>query len=236
MSVQSEIQRIQASKNTLKEVLIEKGVSVPEDAKLPDLVRLVEQVEGEQSIWSNEDITNMISNRQAITTIAIPDGTTEIDEYAFAGLYNLELVKLPEGLLLIGDNSFYNCAKLVFTSLPESLEDIDPYAFSHCKKLSLTSLPQNLKSIGVHSFAYCTGITNIRLPQSLERLDYAFYSCSNLKTATFEGTPASIHKSVFSKCNNLITINVPWSEDDPINVDAPWGAVNATINYNYTGE
>jgi hypothetical protein len=67
-------------------------------------------------------------------------------------------------------------------------------------------------------------------------LDYAFYHCSNLETVIFEGTPASIHASVFSQCNNLITINVPWSEDDPINVDAPWGAVNATINYNYTGE
>jgi hypothetical protein len=30
---------------------------------------------------------------------------------------------------------------------------------------------------------------------------------------------------------NLMTINVPWSEGEVIN--APWGASNATINYNY---
>lgn len=37
-------------------------------------------------------------------------------------------------------------------------------------------------------------------------------------------------------CTNLTEIRVPWSEDDPINQNAPWGATNANIQYNYHGE
>ena len=51
---------------------------------------------------------------------------------------------------------------------------------------------------------------------------------------TFEGTPTSIASSAFSNCVKLTTINVPWAEGAVAN--APWGATNATINYNYTGE
>ena len=85
------------------------------------------------------------------------------------------------------------------------------YAFYNCSRLALTSLPSGLTNIGSNAFSYCTGLTSI----------------------TFEGTPTSISSKVFSKCTNLTTINVPWSEGEVAN--APWGATNATINYNYTG-
>lgn len=51
---------------------------------------------------------------------------------------------------------------------------------------------------------------------------------------TFKGTPSSINSNAFNSCINLLTINVPWAEGAVAN--APWGATNATINYNYTGE
>ena len=84
-------------------------------------------------------------------------------------------------------------------------------AFLNCSSLALTSLP--------------SGITNIG--------NYAFQGCSSLASLTFEGKPTSISKSAFRGCTNLTTINVPWAEGEVAN--APWGATNATINYNYTG-
>lgn len=62
--------------------------------------------------------------------------------------------------------------------------------------------------------------------------DYAFYNCSALESITFEGTPTTINGNAFTGCTNLLTINVPWAEGAVAN--APWGATNATINYNYT--
>lgn len=84
--------------------------------------------------------------------------------------------------------------------------------FRNCIKLALTSLPEGITSIS----------------------SYAFHNCTKLTELTFEGTPALIHQTAFSGCTNLTVINVPWSEGAVAN--APWGAVNATINYDYTGD
>ena len=86
------------------------------------------------------------------------------------------------------------------------------YQFYNCSKLALTSLPSGITYIGNCAFDNCTGLTNI----------------------TFQGTPSNINSSAFNSCPNLTTINVPWAEGAVAN--APWGATNATINYNYTGE
>lgn len=59
----------------------------------------------------------------------------------------------------------------------------------------------------------------------------AFYYCINLTSITFEGTPVSIGSSAFSNCTKLTAINVPLAEGAVEN--APWGATNAIINYNY---
>jgi hypothetical protein len=62
---------------------------------------------------------------------------------------------------------------------------------------------------------------------------YAFYKDTGLTDITFKGTPMSIDSNAFASCSNLLTINVPWAEGEVSG--APWGATNATINYNYTG-
>lgn len=71
-----------------------------------------------------------------------------------------------------------------------------------------------------------------RLLKFIEIGTKAFTNCTGLITITFEGTPTTIANNAFDGCTNLTTINVPWSEGEVTN--APWGATNATINYNYT--
>lgn len=62
----------------------------------------------------------------------------------------------------------------------------------------------------------------------------AFYLCQELAKVQFQGTPQALSSNCFISCSALTTINVPWGEGEVAN--APWGATNATINYNYTGE
>lgn len=50
---------------------------------------------------------------------------------------------------------------------------------------------------------------------------------------TDKGTPTNLTSEAFKNCTNITTINVPWSEGAVAN--APWGATNATINYDYVG-
>ena len=143
---------------------------------------------------------------------AIQAGGGEADS-SFKGIIERTSVNptLPSDLTKIGDYAFYYYSNMAITSLPDGVTSIGEYAFYLCSKLALTSLPGKLTSIGGRAFG----------------------NCSNLQTVTFEETPSSISGDAFYNCTNLKTINVPWAEGAVAN--APWGAKNATINYNYTG-
>ena len=117
---------------------------------------------------------------------------------------------LPGDLTTIGYSAFSGCPKLALTSLPSGITRIGYYAFNGCRNLAITRLPPGITNIGFAVFANCTGLTSI----------------------TFEGNPKTIHSSAFNGCSNLTTIKVPWSQGQVAN--APWGASNATIIYDYT--
>lgn len=155
--------------------------------------------------------------------VTVPDGTkldgmaALIDSIEAYDMSAAALARTAATLVLdpaatsIGDNAFYKFQNLALTSLPSSLTTIGDYAFYNCSNLALTSLPSSLTSIG----------------------NYAFNGCAKLTELTFKGTPTSISSSAFRNCSKLLTINVPWAEGAV--AFAPWGAANATINYNYTG-
>lgn len=164
----------------------------------------------------------------------LPGDLTEIGMYAFYNCKELVLAAgLPIGLTKVGTCAFEGCAKLALTELPEGVTDISYSAFSSCSSIKLTRLPTQLESLGVRAFSGCYGIKQMTIPPNVKKIsDYAFNSCE-LTTCTFQGTPQSISTKTFLSNNNLTTINVPWAEGEVSG--APWGATNATINYNYTG-
>lgn len=69
--------------------------------------------------------------------------------------------------------------------------------------------PSGLTSIGANAFSNCTNLTHVTIPSSI----------------------VSIEENAFSGCENLTIINIYRSEGEIHG--APWGATNATINYNY---
>lgn len=145
------------------------------------------------------------------------------------------IFKLPEGLTKIGAGVFYNCTNLALTSLPDSVTHIYGNAFENCTNLALTSLPDSLTIIYPNAFYGCSNLALTSLPEGIRYINsQAFCGCIGLKTITFKGTPNSIANNAFLNCANLTIINVPWAEGEV--ADAPWGAINAVINYDYTGE
>lgn len=160
---------------------------------------------------------------------------TIVPEYAFAYLAELTSVDMPDNVIAIGDNGFYRCPKLSLTSLPPGITSLGDFAFSDCSKLALTSLPSGITSIGAYAFKQGTGLASITLPPALTTIgDFAFANCTGLETVKFTSTVSSIPNGVFSGCPKLSTIYVPWSQGQVAN--APWGASNATIVYDYSGE
>ena len=165
----------------------------------------------------------------------LPDGITEIRGHVFAFCTSLALTALPGGLTSIGDYAFAECTSLALTTLPEGLTSIGEFAFYGCTSLALTALPGGLTSIGDYAFAECTSLALTALSEGLTSIgEFAFAFCTSMEKLTFKGTPTTINDTAFYDCTNLTTINVPWAEGAVAN--APWGATNAVINYNYTGE
>ena len=162
-------------------------------------------------------------------------GYTKVRDYAFYGCKNITLFSIPSVITSIGSYAFSSCSNLALISLPSGITSIGERGFAYCSNLALTSLPSGVTSIGDSAFSYCSKLALTSLPSGITSIEgNAFTNCKGLTSITFKGTPTSINSTAFNGCTNLTTINVPWAEGDVSG--APWGATNATINYNYTGE
>lgn len=111
------------------------------------------------------------------------------------------------------------------------IDSICTYAFYY-KYIEKVELPEGISSINGYAFSNCRFLQEIQIPKSVEAIRLECFSYSGLKSVTFKGTPSILDPNAFYGCYDLATINVPWSEGEIEN--APWGATNATINYNYT--
>ena len=158
---------------------------------------------------------------------------TSLKKYAFYDYRNLVNINMPK-VTSIGLYAFYYCQALELTELPSGLIEIGVNAFEQCRKMTITEIPSGVTTIPMNCFSTCTAIPHMKLHSGIKSLnDSCFQSCSAMSTVTFEGKPSSIASTAFRYCANIKTINVPWGSGEVSG--APWGATNATINYNYTG-
>ena len=156
---------------------------------------------------TSADLIDLIE--RDITGIEIPEGTTEIGDYAFARCKAISTVEIPNGVLSIGANAFFECTALESISLPAGLTTIGAAAFELCSSLSSVSLP--------------AGLTTIR--------ESAFFGCSSLSTVKIPSSVTSIGSIAFSNCTSLTDIFCGFAENAV--PGAPWGAPGTTtIHYN----
>ncbi len=168
-----------------------------------------------------------------LTSITLPSTLTTLSVNAFMGCGNLYDITLPSSLTAIPDNAFNGCINLVALNLPSGITSIGSGAFNGCTQLALINLPDAIQTIGGSAFRYCQLTPSLSLPSNLIVLDgYAFGNCTNLTTVYFNSTLNTLHRNAFYQSSSITDIYVPWSEGAISN--APWGATNATIHYNYS--
>lgn len=92
------------------------------------------------------------SENSELTALYIPEGVTELKEFAFANFSALRTVKLPDSLRVIGSNAFMDCAKLQSLDFGAGLEKIDEWAFAGCEELTQIEFPESLRFIGENAF------------------------------------------------------------------------------------
>lgn len=168
-----------------------------------------------------------------LTSVTFPNNLTEIGNTAFrdTGLQN---VTLPNTLTTIGQNAFQGC-QYAFTNLiiPDSVTNLGSGAFNGCAYMSSVTLGSGLTELPMNIFMYCNNITSLTIPANITTVGmWSIREMRGLTSLYFEGTPTTFANNAIYACPNLTDIYVPWAEGAVAN--APWGATNATIHYNWT--
>jgi len=151
---------------------------------------------------------NLYLNGEFVTNLVIPEGVTEIKDYAFR-----------------------NCCWLVSATIPDSVTSIGDYAFSHCYSLVSITIPDSVTSIGECAFSNCDSLASITIPDSVTSIgDTAFYSCNSLKSVSVGNGITTIPQNAFYSCSNLKYVSLP-EELLYIRKDAFYGSSVDTVFY-----
>lgn len=103
------------------------------------------------SRYGNHIMEPWYDQREAVKHVELPDGLTEIGEYAFWLCKNLDSINFPSSLKRIGAFAFSGTA-LTAIEIPEGVEIIGAKAFSSCRNLASVSLPSTLHRLGTEVF------------------------------------------------------------------------------------
>lgn len=147
--------------------------------------------------------------KKYIAHIQLPEGLTEIGNYAFSYCSKVEHIDIPSTVTRIGNSAFYGCTALQNIVVPDSVTQIGYAAFSGCTALRNVVLSQRLRAIHKETFSECSALTHIEIPDSVETIGTcAFQKCASLSAVTVGGSVQLIEKFSFSGCQNLTLLSV----------------------------
>lgn len=179
--------------------------SLPVD--LIDMPVIFEEIQTENGLYIEDNVLIKCDNK--VENVVIPDGITQIDDYAFELCTQLKTVMIPGSVTSIGDDAFYGCYRLTSITLPNSVTYIGDYAFSGCDSLTNITIPNSVTSIGERMFAYCGNLTSITIPNSVTNIgSAAFRECESLASITIGSGVTSIGEEAFYNCGSLTSITI----------------------------
>lgn len=164
-----------------------------------------------------------------ITKIVVPEGVTEICDFAFAECTWLTSVTLPSSVTVIGKRAFSSCYSLVDVNLSSGITQIDTETFASCSKLKSIVIPEGVTLVGESAFNNCPQLESVVLPSTLEQIYISgFGSCDALTSIT-------VNSPTPPKCNFLCFSNYDATVTTP-SASASSYVKNGTWSYfNYAG-
>lgn len=167
------------------------------------------------------DYAPWFNHYDAIRTVEMENGITNIGDLAFIGCGNLTDVTIPDSVTRIGRCAFESCVRLPAITIPENVTDIGDYAFSDCTVLESITIPDNVTSIGFNAFWY-SGIRDITVGSgnpNYRSIDGVLFSKDGTSLILYPGNRAGsydipdhvvrIEKSAFYCCKGLTGVTIP---------------------------
>ena len=149
---------------------------------------------------------------QRAVMLNIPDGTLEIEDFAFGHCPALVGLTISNSVTRIGTAAFASCRSLLNLTIPESVTTIEAGAFNGCSSLTRLSIPESLHEIGFGAFSGCSSLTSLTIPESVASIGAeAFSGCSSLTSLTIPESATEIGEKAFSGCSSLTSLTLPGS-------------------------
>jgi len=104
----------------------------------------------------------------ALESVALPEGVTSIEDYAFAHNDRLKEITLPQSLTSIGKYAFLWCAALESIALPDGVTSVGNNAFSTCISLKELALGAELLNAGCGLTEFCVALEKITVSENNE--------------------------------------------------------------------
>ena len=174
-------------------------------------------------------------NQNYLTEINIPSSVTYMEGGAFSGnkfsgdeafIYGIN----PDGSTNYSILNSYAGKDATGTIIPDTVTTIQREAYVNIKYEEIT-IPSRIKIIPEYCFAN-SGANKIIIEYGVEKLYGMAFVGSNITDIDLPSSIIQISQNTFSDNENLKTININKPENSISG--APWGAVNANVNWNGT--
>lgn len=150
-------------------------------------------------------------NGMSCSEVVIPDGVTEIADYAF-GSNNDDIVRVycPDSVARIGKNAFQSCESLEEIRLPQRMNGVWGSIVDGCYKLRRVVIPYGITEIGEDAFNDDNSLTEIVIPDTITKIDKgAFRYCESLEKLIIPDKITKICERTFECCRALKELYIP---------------------------
>jgi hypothetical protein len=167
-------------------------------------------------------ITGYTGAATAVNIPAVIQGmpVREIGKKAFYRKDAIISVAIPEGVTVIRENAFFHgspiFSKLERVTLPSTLRVIEKEAFYGTALKSIV-IPEGVTEIGTEAFCYCYELASIRLPSTLPIIGNKVFSCDSsfpnkvLRSIEIPEGVTEIGRETFENCIALALVTLPQS-------------------------
>ena len=169
--------------------------------------------------------TLRLNGWENLTTLYLPNGSTEIADKALLGCKHLGGILIPADVTRIGESAFEDCRSMdsvVFAG--NKVEEIGAWAFYNCHSLRSLTLPEGVEEVGLAAFYGCTYLNELTIPSTMKKIaDNGFAGCEKMQTMYVNAlVPPTIEAKTFEDVNRATPVFVPKGTLERYQADEYW--------------